>query len=253
MLLKTVQWNIGGGKIRKEEADAASDESYKKDGVEYIIDILKTLSPNIITLQETHTNENTVQAKIIVEALGLPFYINDDYDDSHVEAGQRLGQAIISSFPISNHSFGLYLNPKYRLKRPDGSVWISHDKGFSRCIIDTGVPLTIETTHIVPFRRFNIDLAKEGAEVIRDISSKLNTDAPRLLIQGDFNMDGNSLADFLPSLFENGLQEIQLGKPTTPKGRNYDRILYRGLKPVKTVVLDSVLTDHYPICTEFEI
>ena len=102
-----------------------------------------------------------VQAKIIAEALDLTFYINDDYDDSHVEEGQRLGQAIISSFPISSHSFELYLNPKYRLERPDGSIWISHDKGVSRCVVDAGVPLTIETTHMVPFRRFGIDVNRQ--------------------------------------------------------------------------------------------
>ncbi|OGG41152.1 hypothetical protein A2118_03720 [Candidatus Kaiserbacteria bacterium GWA2_50_9] len=253
MLLKTVQWNISGGKIRDEASDATSDESYKRDGIEYIIDTLKTLSPNIITLQETHANRNGVQAQIIAEVLGLPFYINDNYDDSHVEKGQRLGQAIISSFPISNHSFELFLNPKYRLERPDGSVWISHDKGVSRCTIDASIPLTIETTHLIPFRRFGIDVSKKGAEVIRDVSNKLKTDAPHLLIQGDFNMDGDSLADFIPELFEDNLQEVHLGKPTTPKGRNYDRVLYKGLQPIKTIVLDSAMTDHYPVYTEFEI
>ena len=90
MLLKTVQWSIGGGTIREETSDATADESYKIDGIEYIINILKELSRNIITLQETHANEIVVQAKMIAEALGFPFYFNDDYDDSHVEAGWRL-------------------------------------------------------------------------------------------------------------------------------------------------------------------
>lgn len=253
MLLKTVQWNIGGGKIRESTSDATADDSYKTDGLEYIINFLKELSPNVITLQETHANETVVQAKIIAEALGLPFYFNDDYDDSHVETGWRLGQAIISSFPISSHSFELFLNPKYRLERPDGSVWISHDKGVSKCVVDIGTSLFVETLHMVPFRRFEVDVKKDATAITYDVSEKLKTDAPYVLIQGDFNMNGDSLADFLPELFKNGLTEILLDKPTTPKGRNYDRILNRGLKPIKTTVIDSVLTDHYPVYAEFEI
>jgi len=253
MLLKTVQWNIGGGKIREEASDATSDESYKRDGIEYIIDTLKTLSPNIITLQETHASENEVQAQIIAEALGLPFYINDDYDDSHVEKGQRLGQAIISSFPISKHSFELFLNPKYRLERPDGSVWISHDKGVSRCVVDVGVPITVETLHMIPFRRFGVDVHTTGTDVLKDVATKLLTDAPHVLIQGDFNTHGEPLSNFLPSLFQNNLEEIYTGAITTPKGRDYDRIIVRGLKHISTRVIDSVLTDHYPVYSEFEI
>jgi endonuclease/exonuclease/phosphatase family metal-dependent hydrolase len=253
MVLKTVQWNIGGGKIREEKSDAIAAESYKIDGIKYIIDKLWELSPQIITLQETHANKTTVQAKMISEALGFPFYFNDDYDDSHLEEWQRLGQAVISRFPISNHSFELFLNPKYRMKRPDGNIWVSHDKGVSKCTVDIGLPLSVETLHMVPFRKFEIDVKKDATEVIRDVSNKLKNDAPYVLIQGDFNISGDSLTKFLPELFQDNLQEVVLAKPTTPKGRNYDRVLFKGLRLIKTTVVDSVLTDHYPVYAEFEI
>ena len=139
------------------------------------------------------------------------------------------------------------------MEQPDGSIWISHDKGVSKCVVDIGVPLVVETLHMVPFRRFEVDVKKDAVEVIRDIFDKLRTDTSPALIQGDFNMNGDSLAEFLPKLFQNGLQEIKLSRPTTPKGRNYDRILSRGLKPIKTMVIDSALTDHYPVYAEFEI
>lgn len=86
-----------------------------------------------------------------------------------------------------------------------------------------------------------------------DIIEKVRSDAPLLLLQGDFNMDGVRLAEFLPDLFVGGLEELSLDQPTTPKGRRYDHVVYRGLKLKEVRIIDTALTDHYPVCTTFEV
>ena len=254
MQLRTAQWNIGGGKIRDAGSDPTADKSYwhsEGDGIAHIVETLRWFEPHIITLQETHANGENVQAKTIADALGLKYFVNDEYADSHVESGQRLGQAILSAFPITEHSFTLFENPKYRVERPDGEVWISHDKGIAKCTVDIGQPLVVETLHMFPFRRFGVD-TKEETTVMQDITDKIHSDAPLFLLQGDFNMDDKRLAEFLPDLFTDELEEIPLDQPTTPKGRYYDHIAYRGLKLKDARIIDTVLTDHYPVCATFE-
>jgi len=41
MKITTIQWNIGGGKIRSKEANPASMDSYDQEGLDYICQILE--------------------------------------------------------------------------------------------------------------------------------------------------------------------------------------------------------------------
>lgn len=100
MKLITLQWNIGGGKIRAINSDSTASKSYNRDGVEYITSLLKGINPDIITLQEVHCNKDVDQVSNIASRLGLGYYVSDFYADSHIEKGQRLGQAIISKYPF---------------------------------------------------------------------------------------------------------------------------------------------------------
>ncbi len=113
-VLRTAQWNIGGGKIRDPEyvpSDVLLYDvfgPYDSDGLESIIDTLDQNKPDIVTLQETHEADNFSQTAIIAEALGLPYWVNDTYGESHIDPDYRLGQAIISKFPLSDHAFNLF-------------------------------------------------------------------------------------------------------------------------------------------------
>jgi hypothetical protein len=63
-----------------------------------------------------------------------------------------------------------------------------------------------------------------------------------------------SIFEFLPELLCEGMKEVMLSAPTTPKGKRYDRVMYKGLLKHNGSFVDTdVLTDHYPICSEFEI
>jgi len=252
MQITTVQWNIGGGKVRAIDGAVDVLASYNNDGFAEIIELLQLHKPDIITLQEIHADSNRNQAELIADALGLNYVVSDFYADSHIENGQRLGQAILSRFPITNHSFELFLNPHYEAIWEDGSKALSHDKGVTACAIDMdGVALHVKTLHLIPFRRFNIDpQSKEAELVLEDVAEKLRSDSPNLLIQGDFNLDFSSLKEILPTFMQD-MDEVVQNLPTNPKGRKLDHVVFRGLGLESSSSIDTVLTDHYPVITKF--
>lgn len=254
MLIKTVTWNIGGGKLRSEDADINSLSSYNKDGLEEIIQLLIKLRPDIITLQEIHADENTNQASVIAEKLGYEYVFSDFYADSHIEEGQKLGQAIISRYPISQHSFHLFYNPRWDVVWEDGSTAITHDKGVTNCSIEIdGITLDVKTLHMIPFRRFKVDpLSEKATPILKSVEQYLNSTVEHLLIQGDFNLDFLELKPLFKSLLS-GVEEVIQTDPTTPKDRRLDHVLYRGLSLVQSKPFSNVLTDHYPVVTEFTV
>ena len=257
MQITTVQWNIGGGKILKSGSDPITMSSYSEDGLDYIVDHLKTVQPDIITLQEIHINDELNQAEYIAGKLGMQYWISDMLADSHIEEGQKLSQAIISKYPIINREFQLYVNPNRHAPSDDGStVWYSHDKGLTRCNIDLGeITLSATTTHLTPFRLFSIDpQSEDGRHILQDVENKLMNNSSHQLIQGDFNLDFAQLAPILPNLMKNeDLKEISLEEGTTPKGKRYDHVLYKGLRFTESSVNSRALTDHYPVVSTFEI
>jgi endonuclease/exonuclease/phosphatase (EEP) superfamily protein YafD len=255
MTFKSLQWNIGGAYIRRPDADSSDARSYRNPDLDYVSGVLAEVSPDIITLQETHAAETQIQAQALAQKLGYPAAINDTYDQSHIDPSQRLGQAVISRWPVSEHSFELFLNPGYSLTRPDGTLWRSHDKGMTSVSIDLpGARLRTQTLHAIPFRPFGVDLKSESAiAVLNNMESRIDIDAAPLLVQGDFNIDSDTLASYFPRTFDRGMEECPLAAGTTPKGRKYDHVLYRGMRLIDQKIRNDVLTDHYPVITTFEI
>jgi len=255
MVIKTVQWNIGGGKIRRPDSDPMDPLSYCVDALDSIADTLSSLGPDIITIQEAHSGRERKQIEYLAHQLGIRNFVEDIYDSSHLEEGQDLSQGIISRFPIRAHSFQLFYNPKLETIGPKGERWTSHDKGVSGCMIAAGEgELNLKTSHSFPARRYKVDpLGEEIGELRKDMAVKLKPEADRYLYQGDLNYNEWSVKPFLPDLFESGVTEVVLDQPTTPKGRKYDRIIFRNLEHLASVVIKNVLTDHFPIYSEFEI
>lgn len=254
MMIKSLQWNIGGGIIRNKEDDPFVDNSYHVSNLNYIADFIKKLDPDLITLQETHASSELIQAELLSRLTGLHYWVNDAYDHSHLEAGQRLGQAILSKYPIQEHTFELFYNPKYKVERPNGETWFSHDKGLSKCKIEiNGVLIEIQTLHLIPFRTFTIDPMSDQAQTTReDITKKIHSSFDRIILQGDFNINQESLHTFIPDVFEIGFDEILSDRATTPAGCRYDHILFKGFQVKSMNVFQTTLTDHYPVSVEFE-
>lgn len=74
MVIKTLQWNIGGGKIRTPSSNPELEQSYSIDGLAEIAQLAKKYDPDIVTLQETHANDNFVQVDKLAKDLGLPYF-----------------------------------------------------------------------------------------------------------------------------------------------------------------------------------
>lgn len=256
MKIRTLQWNIGGGKIRKIDSVATTPESYIEEGVEYIYDFIKLYNPDIITFEETHESVGYNQAQIIAERAGYEYFVNDVYDKSHLENGQGLGQAILSKFPIRNHSFNFFLNPKFQQLGPDGTIWTSHHKGVTKCDIEieSGKMIEVGVTHFIPFRFFGVDILEEkNAELVKSMSDLITTTKDKYILQGDLNINSKSIKNYLPKVFESGMEEVELENVTTPKQRFYDHVLYKGVNVINQQIFPDILTDHYPVITEFEI
>lgn len=257
MKLKTIQWNIGGGRIRTNEELPGDYEAYELDGMKYIGDLLERYSPDIVFLQKTHQNDSVSQVRELADALGHKFFFNDIYADSHIKDGFGLGQGIISKFPIANHVFEFFRNPKLEMVTPSGKTWIMHDKGVSRCSISVSedISFTASTLHLFSLRKFGTDWSDESlTDVLEDISEKAFEKGEKLLLQGDFNYDSSNLEQLFPRVFSLGrVQEILVQEPTTPRGRKYDHVVYAGMHLISSQILSDTLTDHYPVYSEFEL
>lgn len=254
MHLTTLQWNIGGAYVRTPNSDAAKDESYTRVDLDYIIECIRRYNPDIVTLQETHTDNTFSQAQHLSTALGFPHYVNDIYNQSHLDPTQQMGQALLSRFPLTDHTFEFFVNPKYTFTHPSGQLWVSHNKGVTRCALDLpdNQVLDIRTTHLIPFHRFHVDPMRSADEHLRhDMETKLQSDAPHFLLQGDFNFDEPQT--LLPQVFTAGTQEVPLPHGTTPEDRKNDHVIFRGMQLVRSEIISTVLTDHYPIVSEFSV
>ncbi len=250
-VIRALQWNIGGGKVRHPDADPTLFP-YDQEGLEEIIDTIEESNADIVTLQETHENGSSSQTAEIAEAAGYPYWVNDHYGESHIDPDYHLGQAVISRYPLDNHTFQTFINPGYTAE------WAtrSHDKGVTSVHLALGnkAVLQAQTLHAVPFRAFGVDPYSELAKpVLEDMEARvLATSIGDGILQGDFNLDYPSLLEFFPQLLRSGrFEEVLQALGTTPKGGKIDHILYSGVVLVRSEVVSKVLTDHYPIVTDF--
>ncbi|MEK7625871.1 MAG: endonuclease/exonuclease/phosphatase family protein [Patescibacteria group bacterium] len=246
-VIKSVQWNIGGGMIRHPEADPLSSGSYCEDGLDNIIATLEQRDPHLITLQETHEKNGDNQTRMIAEALGYGHWVNDTYAPSHLDDSSMLGQGVISRFPIHGHSFQLFINPNFQI----GEEY-SHDKGLTSVTLGVGKRAVVaQTLHALPFRRLGVDIASDEARAIfDDMQAKILERAKgHSVLQGDFNIDMSSLRESFPELFEAGFSELKQHLATTPRGRRYDHLLFSEIGLLASGMLKDQLTDHYPIAS----
>jgi endonuclease/exonuclease/phosphatase family metal-dependent hydrolase len=255
MKLTITTWNIGGGKVLKDDSDPNLIASYSIDGMRQIAEVLKTIDPAIVTLQEVQEIDGKNQAQDLAKMLGMPYVHFDSTSESHIDIGHKLGHALISKYPIVRADFAFFVNPHYQVMWEDGKLATSFNKGTTAFeIMVEGWLITIQTLHLVPFRRFEINpLAQEVQSLREDISSKIKSSKSPYILTGDFNYDAETIAAFLPTIYEKGLEEITQQAATTPKGRRYDHILYKGVDLVANYTNQSVLTDHFPVSADFEL
>lgn len=254
MMIKTLTWNIGGGKLLRKNADPTRLSSYTVDGLAAIAKKLKEENPDIITLQETQKSKERDQAQIIANDLGY-FYVHDSTSVSHIDEGHQLGHAILSQFKITSHASGFFTNPHVETTWEDGSKVTSFDKGYTTCTLDVhGKPVTVTTFHLFPFRKFGVDMhSAQAANLLQDIQSKLKGHYSPWIIQGDFNINDATIREYMPAMFDGQTTEISLQSPTNIRGRKYDHIICCGGNIVNHMVISDVRTDHFPVTATITI
>jgi endonuclease/exonuclease/phosphatase family metal-dependent hydrolase len=257
MNLRTVTWNIGGGKLLKEGEDPGLMASYTVDGIDVIAAQIAALNPDIVTIQEAHGDDDDNQIAQIAKQLGYKYFIYDAITDSHIDSTYKLGNGLISRFPISDVETGRFLNPELNFEL-EGRKAFTHDKGYISCKVKIGDTAIYATSlHLIPFRIVGIDFDSDIArQILASVSAEIKDEESNeyRLIQGDFNINSDTVRTYLEELFSTDrLDEVELDQPTTPKERMYDHALYRGLKLGKFSVDSDVLTDHYPVICDFEI
>jgi endonuclease/exonuclease/phosphatase family metal-dependent hydrolase len=255
MQLQTVTWNIGGAKLLKDGENPDSMSSYTVDGLTQIADWLKNAKPDIIFLQEAHKNANYDQVETIARSIGYNYYFLDSFATSHIDSTYELGNGIISKHPMHNHHRELFYNPEIEFEY-NGVPLRSHghNKGCGTCVVDINdIEIQATTVHLYPFKMMGIDLSSIVAQkMLRDVSNKLTSEHEYNLIQGDFNIDDETILKYLPSLSGGKQTEAPILSPTTPDGKRYDHVLYKGLN-LKTISIDAtVKTDHFPVTCTFE-
>lgn len=254
MKIKTVTWNIGGGKHIKDGDDPLLMASYSVDAIAEIAEWLKSENPDIITIQEAQGDDNTNQIEEIAKIIGYDFYFFDATSSSHIDEGKTLGNGVISKYTIENHKAGLFLNPNIETTL-QGRHAVSHDKGYGTCTIGIADQnISVTTLHLLPFRAFGVELDSGiGKTILNSIETAIMPSEQTALIQGDFNIDSEQLAPILPTLLTDNMDEVLLNEPTTPAGRRYDHVFYKSLILENMKVDSSVKTDHYPVTCEFSV
>lgn len=256
MNIKTMQWNIGGGRIYKEGADSTVAAAYTENGLDSIIELIKNHQPDVITLQETHESADFCQAGFVADAVGYSYYVNDSYDDSFIEKGQRIGQAVISKYPIIENRFTGFTNPKFSFIDENGIKITSKNGGLTTCITEFSHArfARVETFHITPFHFFSVDLESEQSRtLLKEIQDLIGKPEMPTLVQADFNLNFRSINHLFAEMFSAGMREVIQEEPTTPKGKRLDHILYAGMKFLSSEVIKDAGTDHYPIISLFQL
>lgn len=257
MNLRTVTWNIGGAKLLKQGEDPRLMASYTVDGIGVIARQIAAFNPDIITIQEAHGDHNDNQIALVAKELGYEHFFYDAVSDSHLDSTYKLGNGLISRFPISDVRIGRFLNPGLNFEL-EGRNAFTHDKGYGSCIVSVGnAEIYVTSLHLIPFSSvglgFDSDIAQQ---ILASVSAGLKDERANhyRLIQGDFNIHSDRVRKYLEELFNSdGLDEVALDQYTTPKERMYDHVLYRGLHLAGLKVDSNVLTDHYPVVCDFEV
>lgn len=239
-MVRIITWNIGGAHTVR----SGDLFDYGKEELSYFADRIRALDPDIVCIQESHTNEADVLAKRLADSLGLAHVFNEPRSPSHIDERYQLSNTILSKFPMEN---------RRHIRLPDPSFELYFRNGQKARLFHTYVQIasisgvTIANTHFQPLHLFGYEYGKEpggvfAREVERALLDVLETP---LIFCGDFNAP-HLLADF-PMLIDTlKLHSALPDQPTDMNGNQMDYILYSSeitLKSSGVVCMDHA--DHH--------
>jgi len=237
----------------KNEVTWAID--YEGEDLEYFAGQLKAHNPDIVCLQESHTNSERSIAAELAALLGYGYVYNQPMSPSHVDAAFQLGTAILSKWPLEPSGTFNVPYPSFPLFFSDGRPAIVHEKGVQTFKLGD---IMIANMQLLPIALFGAqyDDGADGTALARSIElSLLEYLRTPLIFAGDFNFDTPqtvyanlyktlSLHEALPSELTRPNKE---GMKKTP-----DHLLYSdGLTLVDSKVV-PVHADHYLCVATFK-
>lgn len=246
--LKVLTWNIGGA----HTVNSSAVFDYNKEDLPYFVEAIKAINPDIICLQETHTNDNDVLANRLAQELGLAHVFDAPRSPSHIDENYQLSNAMISRYPIENTKHILLPDPPFDLNFENGKKARLFHTYLQTATIQG---ITIANTHLQPLHLFGYSYSEgEGKQFANSTEAVLcsNLNAP-LIFAGDFN-DPNLFSNF-PKLVEQFKLEAALDEqPTDIKGNKMDYILFsKELSLNNAELVKAQKADHHLGWAEFRV
>jgi len=248
--LKVISWNIAGGHTIK----SLDMFDYEKENLSYFADMIRKYAPDVICLQETHSNESRSIASELAKLLHYEFVYENAASPSHIDESFMLGQAIISRIPLKNMRTIVYPYPTFPLLFSDGREAAHHDKILQ--IAQWG-KVMIANTQMMPLKIFSEEYDTEnGAGFSKEIDEVLTSslDTP-LIFCGDFNF--NQPVNAFPKMYKkfsiaNALPD-SVTRPDTTEKLAPDHILYSPELSIINAKVVETQTDHFLCFAEFKI
>lgn len=217
--MRLATWNIGGGFITQNQ-----DLNFDLENLDYFIEELAKITPDIVCLQETHESEHSSQPRKIANALGFSSVVTEATAPSHIKDEERLCISILSRYPLKSSKFNMLPNPNLEFLWK-GRKELSHDKGFTEAILNfDGHDIRVLSGHMVPFRKFGRDFMEDDFKHLREKIEEviLGTSFPEVV---GADMNWPDIYALIPKVFSSGYSFLLDDIPTTPKERKYDKIL----------------------------
>jgi len=141
--MKVVSWNIAGGRTLATK----NHWDYKSENLGYFIRNIRELNPDIICIQENHSNKNRSVAEEIAEKLEIPYSSEISSHQSHIDKRYSLGLAVLSKYKVRDSKKIKLPYPRFKLVFSDGREAKHFDKHIQQVVIDK---LSIVNTQLQP-------------------------------------------------------------------------------------------------------
>lgn len=246
--MRVTTWNIGGGHTVQSTKTFDYNEA---ETLDYFANLLRPLQLDVISLQESHTNEHDIVAKRLADLLDMPYVFDSPASPSHIDDSYQLSNAIISKKPIENPISIKLPPPSFELYFKDGSK----ARLFHRYLQITSIDgVCFANTHLQPLHHFGYTyedgegkrLAEQTQAVFREYLKQ------PLILAADLN-DKHAEKTY-QTMFDTLQLKDALGTvPTDNAGKKVDYIIY---SPEFTLTDSGVIptdADHHLCWAEFSL
>lgn len=252
MNLRIISWNIAGG----HPINSLDHLDYSPEDLNYFIEQVRALNPDIICLQESHTpkEDGVSNASQIAQALNMPHVFNSPASISHVDPKHQLSTAIVSNIPFQDTKSAFFPNPDTQLFWKDGRPADTHEKNMQ--VVDSG-EFAVANNQMLPLTLFGYDYQDEtyGGLLAKGINEVMEKTIPQkpLIWCGDFNF-ADPLAIY-PHMRTCRLTDALPDEATRPSKdgskKRPDHIFFTPEFKVENADIQKTNSDHYLCFADF--